>query len=315
MKNWLKTMLCAVSAAALVACGGGDSAPAADAGGGGGGGGGGATPEAIAAMGTQGFVVANFGIGGAVDGMLLPVNPPAPPSSFESPAAEPPSVMLDRCKEGGSATQTTSGEAYVIVYNNCVHPDSDVKYHGTVTVAPVDDDAESATEYTVDFDSTGLQISLDLDGKSYSYIYKNRAGASHGMVLSDITRSGDDVNKVTSLMNVAITIGTGSVTLEDYKLEFDSSVTPETIKLSGKYIVNLKTSDFGVTLPAGVPDMAFPLTFVTSTDPVLTVGDGDEFTGGTLKLEDATLGYKVETNFTTKKLTITVAGVASTYDL
>lgn len=315
MKNWFKTMLCAVSAATLVACGGGDYVdPNPAAGGGGGGGGGGASSDAIAGLGTQGFVVANFAIGGAVDGMLIPAPVVAfVPASLESPADAPdPMDISDRCMPGGEASQTeVEPHVYEIVYTNCVGVDSDVKYNGTVTVREFEDTA--GTGYTVDFDSTGLQVSLELNGTTYEYIYKNRESDVHAMVLSDIVNGEDGMTKVTSLVNVDITIGTGSVTLEDYKLEFDRTSSPETIALSGKYSVMLKPSDFG-PVPAGLPDVAFPLTFVTSTDPILTIDDADEFSGGTLKLKDSNNIYEIATNFTTKKVTITVSGIATTYD-
>ncbi len=316
MKNWFKTMLCAVSAATLVACGGGDYVDPNPAAGGGGGGGGATTPEAIAALGAQGFVVANFGIGGAVDGMLIPVAPVMMgPASLETPAAQEPMDISSRCSSGTATQENVEENTYEIVYTNCVGVESDVKYNGTVTVVAVNGQGEEDTDYTVDFDA-GLQVSLEIDGTTYAYTYTKRDGAAHAMVLSGIVRDEEGASKVTSLMNVDVAIGTGTITLEEYTLTFDRTVSPEQISINGTYILNLKLSDFG-PLPTGVPDMDVPLEFTTSTDPVLTVGDADEFTGGTLILEDARVPaatYRIETNFTTRKLTITVAGQAATYD-
>ncbi len=315
MNKWMKTLLCGVAAAALVACGGGDDTTTTATTGGGGST---AAPAAMTGLGEQGFAVAQFGVGAAVDGMIIPVAPFAPPTSLESPQAAPPQDPMDissRCQTGSATQQQTGESTYQLVYTNCRNADSEATYNGVINVTAVNGMGEEDTDYTADFDSTGLTVTVNNNSKTLTFVYKNRTDVeSHAMVMSNIVRSGNNITKVKNVMNVSINLGASSnVTLQDYAMTFDSTVNPETIDLSGKYVIRLKPSDFISPLPAGVPDMEIPLTFTVTTNPILKVGTGDGFSGGTLIMSDTTLGYKVETNFTDKKITITVAGQATTY--
>lgn len=299
MKNWFKTMLCAVSAATLVACGGGDYVdpnPAAPAPGGGT-----ASAGAITGIAGQMELAAGLAIDGIGAGFFGDFTTLSIPTGLESPSdmVMPEVYMPPHCaNEDGSALPSEADDATRVTYTNCV-------IDGSTLNGVVDITVQSEGVYLVEFDPVAMspfKITASEDGTTITYTY------SGNQVVSDLARDGEgEYTSMNVVLNADVKIGTGStVTLTDFEIDFTKTETEETITLDGDYSATIKLSDFGVPVVAPMPETAVVAFTVTTPTAVVVNLEQDKETAGIIKF--ASTLFALETNYATRKITLTVTG-------
>lgn len=298
MKNWFKTMLCAVSAATLVACGGGDYVdpnPAA------GGGGGGASAAAFAGL-TAGMEnAAGFAIDGVDAGFYGDFRLFDGTAGLESPAGV--AYSAPSCANSASGGEVMyDNEDSIVTYTNCKIGDATLD--GKVEIK--DSSGDGTATYTIKFDidpANPLKITGEgSDGKTATFTY------SGTQVVTNLKGEYPTYTGAKITLNASVKIGTSStVKFTNFVVDYNREGDVETTTVDGTYGATLKLADFGFPATPGVPETVDVTLDVSTPTPVQYNYVTDVDTAGVIRFSYAGF-FVMEIDYAAKKVRFTPTG-------
>jgi len=295
MKNWLKSMLCAVSAATLVACGGGgtaDTTTTTTTTGGA------ASSSAITGIAGQMELAAGLTIDGIAAGFFGDFSTLSVPTGLETPMGMAYSAPSCTNEMDGSAEYSSEGAVTRVTYDNCM-------IDGSTLNGVVDITVQGSGTYLVTFapvSANPFKVVASEDGKTTTFTYKGE------QVVSELEGEPGNYTHMNVVLDAEVMIGTGStITLKEFEIDFTVDGDTETITVNGDYSATIKLADFGVPVTPPMPETA--LIAFTVTTPTALVVQGDVEKQGIIKFASSLFG--IETNYATKKITLTFPSAPS----